>query len=81
MKSGEKRLFEVREAAPRHTWPKSQKLAAVIISIAITAAVCVVIPLLTAYINSFEEMNSYYDEAPPDLIFYYNFETEHIPSE
>lgn len=81
--SGEKRLFEVRsEAAPRHTWTKPQKIAAVIIAVAITVVVCIVVPLLTAYFNSFEEMNSSYDEAPSDLIFSYSpTETEHTPSE
>lgn len=80
--AGEKRLFEVRgEAMPRHTWTKKQKTAAVIAAVAITALVCFIIPIVSEYLDNFEEMNSSYDEAPPDLIFSYSFETEHIPSE
>lgn len=83
VKSGEKRLFEVRDsAAPRHSWTKPQKLAAVIFAVVATALVCIIIPLLTAYFNSFEEMNSSYEEIPDDWIFSYTTtQTEHIPSE
>ncbi len=81
--SGEKRLFEVRDpAAPRHTWTKAQKAAAVIFAVVATVIICIVVPLLTAYFNSFEEMNSSYEELPPELIFSYTTtQTEHIPSE
>ncbi len=81
--SGEKRLFEVRSpAAPRHSWTKTQKFAAVVFAVVTTVIVCIVVPLLTAYLNSFEEMNSSYEELPPELIFSYTTtETEHIPSE
>lgn len=83
VKSGDKRLFEVRDsAAPRHSWTKPQKLAAVVFAVAATALVCIVIPLLTAYFNSFDEMNSSYEEIPDDWIFSYTTtQTEHIPSE
>lgn len=80
--SGEKRLFEVRdETVPRHSWTRAQKVAAVIIAITATALICIVVPLLTAYLNSLDEINSSYDEAPSDLIFSYASETEHTPSQ
>lgn len=82
VKSGEKRLFEVREAAPRHSWTKMQKFAAVVFAVVATVLICIVVPLLTAYLNSFEEMNSSYEEIPDEWIFSYTTtQTEHIPSE
>lgn len=80
--SGERRLFEVRgETAPRHSWTKKQKIGTVIAAVVITALACVIIPLFLAYLDSYEELNSSYDEVPPELIFSYTTETEHIPSE
>ena len=80
--SGEKRLFEIRgEAAPRHSWTNKQKIGAVIAAIVVTILACIVIPLFLAYLESYEEVNSSYDEVPPELIFSYTTETEHIPSE
>lgn len=80
--SGEKRLFEVRDsAAPQHSWTKKQKIGAVIAAIIITVLICIIIPLFLAYLESYEEINSSYDEAPPELIFSFTTETEHIPSE
>lgn len=79
--SGEKRLFEMQhDAVPRHTWTKKQKIAAVIFSIVATALICIVIPLITAYLDSEAEMSSY-DEAPSDLIFSYTYEADSPPSE
>ncbi|MDE7363087.1 MAG: hypothetical protein K2N38_14275 [Oscillospiraceae bacterium] len=80
--AGEKRLFEVRrEAMPRHTWTKKQKTAAVIAAVAITALVCFIIPIVSEYLDNFEEMNSSYDEAPSDLIFSYTYEVGDASSE
>ncbi|MBD5130496.1 MAG: hypothetical protein HDT43_11355 [Ruminococcaceae bacterium] len=79
--SGEKRLFEVREAAPRHSWTTKQKIGTVIAAVVITILACIVIPLFLAYLESYEDINSSYDEVPSELIFSYTTETEHIPSE
>lgn len=80
--SGEKRLFEVRgDAAPRHSWTKKQKIGTVIAAAVVTILACIVIPLFLAYLESYEEINSSYDEVPPELIFSYTTETEHTPSE
>lgn len=70
--AGEKRLFEVRgDAVPLHTWTKKQKTAAMIAAVVITALICFIIPIVSEYLNNFEEMNSSYDEAPSDQIFSY----------
>lgn len=80
--AGEKRLFEVRgDAMPRHTWTKKQKTAAVIAAVVITALICFIIPLVSEYLDNFEELNSSYDEAPSDLIFSYTEEADSPPSE
>lgn len=83
VKTGEKRLFEVGEpAAPRHTWTKTQKIAAIAFAVVATTLICIVVPLLSAYFNSFDEMNSSYEEIPDEWIFSYTTtQTEHFPSE
>lgn len=82
VKTGEKRLFEVGgEAVPQHSWTKKQKIAAVVLAIVTTIMVCIVIPLFLAYLNSADEMNSSYDEAPIELTPSYTAGTEHTPSD
>ena len=77
------RMFEVKnEAAPRHTWTRTQKLIVVIAAVVATAVVTIVIPLLNSYFNMEEELRDYsYEEAATDEIFSYTYEAEEEKSE
>ena len=75
-KSGEKREFEIREdPMPKHVWTKNQKLAAVIIAVIVTIALMFVIPIVNKLMDDYFTGESY-DEAPSDLIFSGNTESE-----
>lgn len=80
-KSGEKRLFEVVEdPVPLHVWTKKQKTAAVIVSIFVTIALMIVIPIVNKLIDDWFAGGSY-DDTPSDMIFSYNSEAEQQPEE
>ena len=75
-KSGEKRVFEIREdPLPKHTWSKKQKFGAIIAAIIATILLMIVIPIVNKLMDDYFDGNSY-DEAPSDLIFSYTPESE-----
>lgn len=74
--SGEKRVFEIRDdPLPRHVWTKNQKIAAIVIAIVATFVLMIVIPIFNKLMDDYFTGSSY-DEAPSDLIFTGNTESE-----
>ena len=75
-KSGEKRVFEILDdPMPMHTWTKKQKIGAVIVAIIATIAIMIVIPIVNKLMDDYLTGSSY-DEAPSDLIFSGNAESD-----
>ena len=80
-KSGKKREFEIRDdPLPKHTWTKKQKIGAVIVSVIITIILMIVIPIFNKFMDDYFTGSSY-DEAPSELIFTGNTESEPAPDE
>ena len=75
-KSGEKRVFEIRDdPMPKHTWTKNQKIGAIIVAIIATIVLMIVIPIVNKLMDDYLTGSSY-DEAPSDLIFSYSPESD-----
>lgn len=71
-KSGEKRVFEIRDdPMPKHVWSKRQKIAVIIAGIIITFVLMFVIPIFNKLMDDYITGSSY-DEVPSDLIFSYD---------
>lgn len=71
-KSGEKRVFEIRDdPMPRHLWSKKQKIAVIILGIIVTFILMIVLPIFNKLMDDYFTGSSY-DEAPSDLIFSYD---------
>ena len=80
-KSGEKREFEIRDdPMPKHMWTKKQKTAAIITAIIATIVLMFVIPIVNKLMDDYFTGESY-DEAPSDLIFTGNTESEYTSDE
>lgn len=80
-KSGKTREFEiVDDPMPKHIWTKKQKIAVIIFAVIVTIVLWFVIPIFNEFLNG-RFATSSYDEAPPDLIFSYTYETEDTSSE
>lgn len=76
--TGDRRMFEVKEdAVPIHRWTKKQKTIVIIIAAVITILICIVIPILDAYIEMRKaEREMDFDEPPTDEIFSYTYEPD-----
>ncbi|MDE6032252.1 MAG: hypothetical protein K2G32_11585 [Oscillospiraceae bacterium] len=76
--TGDRRMFEVKEAAvPIHRWTKKQKTIVIIIAAIITILVCIVIPIADAYIEMIKaEREMDFEEPATDEIFSYTYEPD-----
>ena len=75
-RSGEKRVFEILDdPMPTHTWTKKQKIGALIVAVIATIMLMIVIPIANKLMDDYLTGSSY-DEAPSDLIFTGNTESE-----
>lgn len=75
-RSVEKRVFEILDdPMPTHTWTKKQKIGAVIVAVIATIMLMIVIPIANKLMDDYLTGSSY-DEAPSDLIFTGNTESE-----
>lgn len=76
--TGDRRMFEVKEdAVPIHRWTKKQKIIVIIIAAVITVLICIVIPILDAYIEMIKaEREMDFEEPATDEIFSYTYEPD-----
>lgn len=76
--SGRIRQFEVKgEAVPQHKWTRKQKTIVIIIAAVITAAICIVLPLLDSYYQMRrEEGFESFENVATEEMFRYTSEVE-----
>ncbi len=72
------RQFEVKgEAVPQHKWTRKQKMIVIIIAAVITAAICIVLPLLDSYYQMRrEEGFESFENVATEEMFRYSSEVE-----